>query len=322
MENPSTINPTATVDLNFGHYLELRKRQVSAHLVGGIPDYAFSLDQKLRQQLMAMGPARAVAQALVNRSASIFEQLHQMHSIAVGPQQCPNIYDIGQDCAHRLGIGVPKIFIQSGSDSDAYTFATDDVAPTIFLSSATVECFTPEELKFIIGHECGHIHNLHGVYNTTVEIMTNQLAQGILRSVPTQGMMNYFIQGGLTIFFKRWSRCAEITCDRAGLICCGDVNTAKLALIKLITGGGDSLGQINIESYLQQISKNPSASVQLLELLDTHPLIPKRIKALDFFAECNVFHSWRPEAKTQDALSKEETDNLCEQAIRVMPKGT
>jgi Zn-dependent protease with chaperone function len=321
MENPSVTNPTATIDLNFGHYLEVRKRQESAHLVGGIPDYAFSLDQKLRQQLMAMGPARAMAQSLVNWAVSIVEQLHQMQSIAVGPQQKPNIHALGEDCAHRLGIGVPQIFIQSGSDANAYTFATDDIAPIIVLSSAIVESFTLEELKFVIGHECGHIHNLHGVYNTTIEIMTNQLAKGILQSVPTQGMLNNFVQCGLTIFFKRWSRCAEITCDRAGLICCGDVNTAKLALIKLITGGGDSLGQINIESYLQQISKSSSAPIQLLELFETHPLIPKRIKALDLFSECNVFHSWRPEAKTQNAWSKEETDNLCEQAIRVMPKG-
>jgi Zn-dependent protease with chaperone function len=153
------------------------------------------------------------------------------------------------------------------------------------------------------------------------EIMTNQLAEGILRSVPTQGVLDLFVQGGLTIFFKRWSRYAEITCDRAGLICCGDVNTAEIALVKLITGGGDSLKQINIEAYRQQISKNPSAPIHLLELFNTHPLIPKRINALHLFAECDIFHSWRPEAKTQDVRSKQETDNLCEQVIRVIPKG-
>jgi Zn-dependent protease with chaperone function len=321
MQNPLTTNPTAAVDLNFGHYLEVRDRQLSAHLVGGIPDYAFSLDQKLRQQLMAMGPGRTIAQTLVSWSVPFVQQLHLMESIAVGPQQYPSIYALGEDCAHKLGIGVPQIFIQNGSDSDAYTFATDDIAPIIVLSSQIVESFTPEELKFVIGHECGHIHNLHGVYNTVIEIMTNQLAKGILQSVPTQGVLDLFVQGGLTIFFKRWSRYAEITCDRAGLICCGDVNTAEIALVKLITGGGDSLKQINIESYRQQISKNPSTPIQLLELFSTHPLIPKRINALKLFAECNVFHSWRPEAKTQDVRSKEETDNLCEQVLRVLPKG-
>ncbi|EHC14862.1 hypothetical protein FJSC11DRAFT_1773 [Fischerella thermalis JSC-11] len=35
-----------------------------------------------------------------------------MESIEVGPQQYPHIYALGEDCAHRLGIGVPQIFIQ------------------------------------------------------------------------------------------------------------------------------------------------------------------------------------------------------------------
>ncbi|WP_257998921.1 hypothetical protein [Fischerella thermalis] len=67
-------------------------------------------------------------------------------------------------------------------------------------------------------------------------------------------------------FFKRWSRYAEITCDRAGLICCGDVRTAELAFVKLIIGSGDSLKQINIDKYLQQMSKNPSPPMQMQEL--------------------------------------------------------
>ncbi|NEQ27757.1 MAG: M48 family metallopeptidase, partial [Microcoleus sp. SIO2G3] len=223
--------------------------------------------------------------------------------------------------SHRLGIGVPQIFIQGDSNSNAYTFATDDVAPITVLSSQIAESFTPEELKFVIGHECGHIHNLHGVYNTVSEIMTNQLAEGILQAVPTQGVLNLIIKGGLTIFFKRWSRCAEITCDRAGLICCGDVKTAETALIKLITGSGNSLQEINIEKFREQIKKVQSTPIQLIELFSTHPLISKRIAALHLFANCDVFHSWRPESRSQGSRSKQETDNLCEQVIRVLPKG-
>ncbi|AFY35724.1 M48 family metallopeptidase [Calothrix sp. PCC 7507] len=321
MQNPSVTNPTATIDLNFSHYLEVRDRQLNRHIIRGVPDYSFSLDQKLREQLIAMGPARAIAKALVSWAVPIMQQLHTLESIAVGPQQYPTIYALGEDCAQRLGIGVPQIFIQHSSDADAYTFAMDDVAPIIVLSSEIVESFTLEELKFVIGHECGHIHNLHGVYNTVSEIMTNKLAEEILQAVPTHGLLEMFIQGGLTIFFKRWSRYAEITCDRAGLICCGDVKAAESAFIKLVTGGGTALQNINIEAYRQQMSKNLSAPIRLIELLKTHPLIPKRIDALHLFANCDIFHSWRPEAKTPDARSKQETDNLCEQVMRVMPKG-
>lgn len=322
MSDLSIPNPTDAIDLNFAHYQEIRDRALSAHLVGGIPDYAFSLDQKLRQQLTAIRPVRASAQALVSLSVPISKQLHKMESIAVGPQQYPEIYAISEECARRLGIGIPQIFIDRSVISDAYTIASDDVDPIIVVSSHLIEVLSFEELKFVIGHECGHIHNLHGVYNTAVEIMTNQLAQTVLQSIPTHGILEPIVQGGLTLFFKRWSRCAEITCDRTGLICCGDVAVAQSALAKLVTGGGSTLQGINIQSYVEQIQSVQHTPLYLLEYLNTHPLIPKRLAALSLFADCETLYKWRPELRSSaSARSKSEIDHLCEQVIRIIPKG-
>ena len=68
-ENSFSTNPTAIVDLDFKHYLQSRDRDLSSHKVGGIPDYAFSLDRELRQQIMAMAPVRAIALSLVGLPA-------------------------------------------------------------------------------------------------------------------------------------------------------------------------------------------------------------------------------------------------------------
>lgn len=320
MSNLSSHNPTLEIDLNFAHYLAVREKELSAHLVGGIPDYVFSLDQKLRQQLMAMGPVRAIAQSLVSMAVPIYKQIQQMNGVAVGPQQYPEIYAIGEECARRLGIGIPQIFIYYAPLLNAYTIATDDVAPMIVLSSALVEAFEPQELKFVIGHECGHIHNLHGVYNTAVELMTNALAAVILQSIPVLGTVKLLIQGGLMLFMMRWSRCAEVTCDRAGLICCGDVTTAQMALAKLATGGADRLQGINLQEYIKQISNVQSTPVRLLELIQSHPLLPKRIEAIRLFADCDVLHAWRPELRSSTWRTKQETDKLCEQFISVLAK--
>jgi len=208
--NSFSTNPTAVIDLNFKHYLQSREGELSSHLVGGIPDYAFSLDQELRQQIMAMGPVREIAKTRVSLAVPLYKQIQQMQGVAVGSQQYPEIYGMGEDCARRLGIGIPQIFVYYSPVLNAYTIATDDVAPMIVLSSALVEAFEPEELKFVIGHECGHIHNLHGVYNTLVELMTNSLAAVILESMPGVGALKLVIQGGLLLFFMRWSRCAEV----------------------------------------------------------------------------------------------------------------
>jgi Zn-dependent protease with chaperone function len=323
MQNLPSTNPTAIIDLDFDHYLQSRTSELNSHLVGGIPDYAFSLDGELRQQLTAMGPVRAIAQSLVSFTVPYYKQIQNMQGVAVSPQQYPEIYAIGEDCAKRLGIGIPQIFVYFSPLFNAYTIATDNVAPMIVISSALVEALEPQELKFVIGHECGHIHNLHGVYNTAVELMTNGLAKVILHSIPALGVLEGLIQGGLMLFFLRWSRCAEITCDRAGLICCGDSTTAQIALAKLVTGGGGRLQGINIQEYLKQICNVQSTPVRLLELFATHPLIPKRIEAIRLFADCELFYSWRPELQfsTASIRSKIEVDDLCKQFINVLNQG-
>jgi Zn-dependent protease with chaperone function len=321
MKHLSSDNPTEKIDLHFGSYFQTREQEINSHLVNGIPDYAFALDQKLRQQLAAMTPVRAIAKSLVSMMVPICRQIQQMDGIAVSPQQYPEVYGMGEECARYLGIGIPQIFIYYSPMINAYTIATDDLEPIIVLSSAIVEALTPNELKFVIGHECGHIHNLHGVYNTAVELMTNSMAGMIFASVPGLGILKTIIQGSLSLFMFRWSRCAEITCDRAGLICCGDLETAQTALAKMATGGVSKLDRINIQEYIKQISQVQATPLRFKELLSTHPLIHKRIEALRLFAECAVLATWRAEMAIDNSRSKAETDSLCEQFIKVSAQG-
>ena len=50
------------------------------------------------------------------------------------------------------------------------------------IHSALVDHFTDEELRSVIGHECGHIHNTHVVYLTTLHYLTHIAAR-----VPRRG---------------------------------------------------------------------------------------------------------------------------------------
>ena len=318
MRHLSSNNPTTNIDLYFNNYLQVREREIDSRLVGGIPNYSFSWDYKLRQQLAALSPVRQIAKSLVSMATPIWRQIHQMEAVAVGTQQYPEIHAMGEECARRLGIGVPQIFITSSPIINAYTMASDDVEPVVVLSSAIVEALTLEELKFVIGHECGHIHNLHGAYNTVAWLITDKMAK-VVDSIPGLGLLLWpLIVGGSGLFFKRWSRCAEITCDRAGLICCGDLHTAQMALAKLATGEVNKLGKINLEEYIKQISQVQATPISLLELNRSHPLTHKRIEALNLFAKCDVLSTWREEMAIDNPLRRSKIDRRCEQFIKVL----
>lgn len=323
----SLANPTQAVDLRFGNYLVERQRALSTHLVGGVPDYGFDMDMVLRQKITSMGPIRSLTQAVLGAVEPFQRQIHLLDGILVGPNQFPEIYALGEDCARRLGIGVPQITIYGGADEfNAYTFATNDVMPMVIMTSSLTKNYNAAELKFIIGHECGHIHNLHSVYNTAVEMLTNPAAKAIVQQMAGAGMSlgavqiaATLIQGGLQLFMARWSRCAEITSDRAGLICCGDLTVAQMALAKLTTRGSTRWDGLNIEEYIKQITLTQATPLRFREALRTHPLIPRRLEALRLFAQSEIYHRWRPEAPAPaHLLDKAELDRACGQIIALI----
>lgn len=225
---------------------------------------------------------------------------------------------------------MPQIFIAHSPEPGGFTIATDDHEPVIVLTSALVGALSAGELLFVIGHECGHIHNLHGVYNVAAEMIANPLMTTLLQQVVRAGValklirtiehvhiLAGVVQGGLRLFFMHWSRCAEITCDRAGLICCGDLRTAQMALVRLIIGDAAHLKGFDIDAYIDQLNQS-SSPARFAELLASHPLIPRRVEALRWFAQCETFYGWRPELRVSaEALSKAEVDQRCERIVNV-----
>jgi Zn-dependent protease with chaperone function len=248
-----------------------------------------------------------------------------MYSLMVGPDQFTDIYTLGEECARRLGIGIPRIFISPIDQPNAFTISTNDVEPMVILTRKLVEILTEEELLFVIGHECGHIHNFHGIYNTAAVMLVNPTMRVALEKLVRVGtplgvvrMVASAVQGSLRLFLLNWSRCAEITADRAGLICCGDPKAAERALLKLIVGDEGLLDRMNVEAYVEQIGQTQQLSMaaRIRDMENSHPLVPQRIKALRIFAVTDAFHSWRPDVTGQDVqYSKAEADHQCEQLI-------
>lgn len=318
-------NPTTTIDVNFAHYVQQRKGELAAHVQGNVPDYSFGMDLELRRRLASVGFVRSLTKLMVSLTVPINRQQYLMNGVVTNSRQFPEIYELAVDSARRLGIGTPQVFIYPHGQRNAFTWATDDVVPIIVITTGLVEALDLDEMKFVIGHECGHIHNLHGVYNVAVEMTVNPLAQLLLAQMAavglssgSVGLVSGLVRSGLQIFMLQWSRCAEITCDRAGMICCGDLAVAQRALMKLVVGGSERLQGFNIDEYLKQLEQVRTTPARFLELGYTHPLIPKRISALRAFAESEMFASWRPDIQTsRQNRSKQEVDWLCAQIVSV-----
>ena len=225
-------------------------------------------------------------------------------SVKVGPNQYPRVYQIAKSCADTLGIPMPMVFVQGRIDSvNAYTMGTDKES-VIVLHSVTVDYLSDEELKFVIGHECGHIQNGHMVYLTALRILA-QLATA---------MLGWFVQPAL-IALQSWSRAAEITCDRAGLLCCGDLDVAQKSFLKLAAGSKQLFDQLNMDQFLDQMREGREGIGRASELTKSHPYLPKRIESLRHFAESEVF---RKSVGLPGGKALPDVDKLVEDIVKVL----
>ena len=311
-------NPTNAIDVSIEKYIQSRTLQLQSHMINGIPDYAYGPDFVLREKIRKIPGVYKIFKALLSYYGPVQRKKLNMNCVKVGPSQFPEIYEMGKECARILGIGVPEIYVDGdASQLNAYTYATDDTYPIIVLYSEIVRRFTSEELMTVIGHECGHIHNNHTIYNTAAEI----LFKGASSLLPDY--IRVLISIPFYMSLKMWSRAAEVTSDRAGIICSKNPDDILTADIKLLSAGDLGYGDINVDAVLKQYETIKNSPVRFMELLDDHPIIVRRLFAEKEFLNSEILYKWRPEWKKEgiSLIDKQELDSRCEKYIAVRKKG-
>src|SRR5262245_52081300 len=201
-------------------------------------------------------------------------------AVKVTGKQFPRIAKLAETCADTLRIPVPTLYVSPNIGSlNAHTFGTAE-DPYIVVNAALIDHLTEPELLDVIGHECGHIQNSHVVYMTTLHFLKHAANMFLRWSVKPA-----------VLALNGWARRAEITCDRAGLICTRDLDVSVGCLVKLAIGSQKLYSEVNIPEYLAQLEEAQAGLGRFDELTRTHPYLPKRVAALRLFAETTYFRS-------------------------------
>jgi Zn-dependent protease with chaperone function len=170
-------------------------------------------------------------------------------SIRVGPKQYPELDRLRHECAETLDLpSVPNLFVFQNAQIQAQTVGMDE--PFIAISTGLVELMNHESLRFVLGHEMGHVLSGHAVYRTImVRLIGLQLS---MSWTPVSALGIRAIIAAL----REWFRKAELSCDRAGLLCSQDPTAALRAQIQV--AGGIDPARIDVPSFLQQAAEYES----------------------------------------------------------------
>ncbi len=287
--------------LDFGAFVE-RRRGVcdgAAHR-----RYAYVSDKKMRAIFARLVPVELAIAATVRAYKAFGKNQLLGHAVQVGPSQFPRVHALARRAAHELGVAAPTVYIMNQPTLNAATYGTEDDS-FILVHSALVDHLSDDELLDILGHECGHIQNNHVVYLTTLHMLTQM-----------SSLFASWLVYPAKLALLAWSRRAEITCDRAGLLSCKDLAVSTKSLAKLALGSQKLYDELDVDAFVDQHREGRLGVGKLAEALASHPWLPKRVLALRAFAESELFRAHA--GLGPGGLSMDEVDARVHDVIKVV----
>lgn len=186
-----------------------------------------------------------------------------------------------------LDVAEPEMYVTLDPVPNAWTYG--HTKPFVTVTSGLVDLMSDEELFYVIGHELGHIKAGHVLYGT----MARNIAAVVqLLGQATLGIGAWLGQG-LVVALYEWYRNAELTADRAALLCVQDLEPARDTFMKLAGGTTRLAAEMDRGEFLRQVrdyeevdrSTLDKAYKLLLTIGRTHPFAMQRAKELSVWFE-------------------------------------
>ncbi len=164
-------------------------------------------------------------------------------AVKVDTRQFSRVFRVYTQAATALDTeDLPDLYIAANPFLNAMTVGLD--RPVIVLNSGLVDLCDDDELRFVLGHELGHVGSGHALYHTMLLVLT-QLSTTFL-SIPFGFIGIRTIMAALS----EWARKSELSADRAGLLACQDPEAALRVHMKLASGG--HIAELDTEAFLEQ----------------------------------------------------------------------
>ena len=221
--------------------------------------YAYPCDNYM-DSILSNGLVRKTLQLFADKYCK--EQIQKIKSTGqlVSKVNYPQFYDILQSCYKSLSVEeIPDVYITSQLKGiNALSVGTDN-APIILISRKAVISLSDGELKFMIGHELGHILQKNLMCHTIKGLLDNLNSKSEI--------LGPIVSDLIDVPLNQWYRCAEYTADRAGYICAKSITHIRSLFERLCNTTIKETNQI----------------ARYFELSNIHPMYNNRINQLEQF---------------------------------------
>ena len=197
------------------------------------------------------------------------------HSLKVEKDLLPDVYQLCQDVKTKLHFEENVDFYITGDSSvNAFSLSAEDEGEPhiVNINSALFELMSHDELKFVIGHELGHLINKDSALNRLIRFV-----------FPPETNIPISLQYKIRLH----DQLAELVADRYGYMAVENLDACVTAFFKMASG-------LNLEKMNVSISALLADNNRRLEYFlndkgmsnASHPVNPIRVQALNLYATC------------------------------------
>ena len=232
-----------------------------------------TLSKQIFEALQGSVLERILEEARTSDSDDYWRNSLEGHSFKVERTLLPHLYDMFIEVKEKLGYKEDVDFYITGDSSvNAFSVAaeTKDGHHIVNVNSALVELMSDDELRFVIGHELGHL------------IDEDTRLRRLIYFVFPPGVS---VPPALYHKIRLEEQLAELAADRYGYLAVGKLEPCVSAFFKMASGLDISKMNIKLDALLEENLKHLDYFLSDKGIsVETHPVNPIRVQSLNIFA--------------------------------------
>lgn len=260
---------------------------------------SFEVEQQIKNEIKELFEIKIIEKIISDGKIvevnNYFKMMQEGYSFKVSEDLAPKIFNLCHEVKSKLEFNDDiDFFITSSSSVNAFAVPKlyESDSNIIVITSELMDRFEEDELRFVIGHEIGHLISDYARISRVINFIYPSLDQ---LPIIIQNKINF------------WNKLAELTADRFGYIASPNLDMVISNFFKLASGLNSNKISFNASAYLAEINDLiDSYQSNPLSFPSTHPINPIRIKALELFSKSKLFEDINNNVEASNDLKLEE----------------
>ena len=270
-----------------------------------VSDIGLPIEQEISSQIYNAIEGDVVEKIMqigkIRMGTNYHRSMLEGHSFKVAHDTLTHYYELFCEVKEILGFEEPVDFYISGDSSvNAFAIHSEEKGQPhiINVNSSLIQLMTDDELRFVLGHEFGHLITSNASLMRLINFVFPEF-----KAPPV--VLQYKI--------RLWQQLSELVADRFGFVAMPRIDVCVSAFFKMSSGLDFNKMKMRVDAFLEENNRRldffrNDKGVNIA----THPINPIRVQALNLFSQSEFFE--------RKGITKQELQVQMDELVEILLK--